>query len=42
VLIIIADNENNDSVDEGECIAKSRQIALTLLSTEAVIIDLNL
>jgi len=42
VLIIISDNENDDGVDENECVVKSRQIASTLLLTEAVIINLNL
>ncbi len=42
VLIIILNDENNNSADESECVAKSRQIALTSLSAEAVIIDLNL
>ena len=42
VLIVISDNENNNSADENECIVKLRQIALTSLLTETVIIDLNL
>jgi len=35
-------NENNNSADENEHIAKLRQIALTLLLTEMIVIDLNL
>jgi len=42
VLIIISDDENNDSVDENEHIAKLRWIASALLSMRAVIIDLDL
>jgi len=42
VLIIILNDENNDSANENEHIAKLRQIALTLLSAETVIIDLDL
>ncbi len=42
VLIVILNDENDDSTDEGECIAKLRQIASILLLTEAVIIDLDL
>ncbi len=41
VLIIISDNKNNNSVDEDECIARSRQIALTSLLTRTVIINLK-
>ncbi len=42
VLIVISDNKNNNSVNEGEHIARSRHIALTSLSAEVVVIDLNL
>jgi len=42
VLIVISDDENDNDVNENEHIAKLRQIALTLLLTETVIIDLNL
>jgi len=42
VLIIISDDENNDSADENDHIAKLKQIASALLLTEAVVIDLDL
>ncbi len=42
VLIVISDDENNDSTDESEHVAKSRQIASTSLLTEAVVINLDL
>jgi len=42
VLIIISDNENDDDADEGEHVARLRQIALTSLLMRAVVIDLNL
>ncbi len=42
VLIVILNNENNNSADEDECIVKSRWIALILLWTKVVIIDLDL
>ncbi len=42
VLIIISNDENNNSINEGEHIAKLRWIASALLSAETVIIDLNL
>ncbi len=42
VLIVISDNENDNSADESECIVKLRQIALILLSVRAVVINLNL
>jgi hypothetical protein len=42
VLIVILNNENNNDADEDEHIAKSRWIALTLLSTKTVVINLNL
>ncbi len=42
VLIVISNNENNNSANEGECIAKSRQITLILLLTEAIVINLDL
>jgi len=42
VFIVILNDENNNSADESECIAKSRQITLILLSAKTVIIDLNL
>ena len=42
VLIVILDNKNNNSVNENECIARSRQIVLTLLLTETIIIDLKI
>jgi len=41
VLIVILNNENNNDADRDECIAKSRQIASTLLLTGAVVIDLK-
>jgi hypothetical protein len=42
VFIVILNDENNDNVNENEHIAKSRQIVLISLSTEMIIIDLNL
>ncbi len=42
VLIVISDDENNDSVNENEHIARSRQIASALLSARVIVIDLDL
>jgi len=42
VLIVILNDENDDNADENECIARSRQIVLTLLLTETIIIDLKI
>ncbi len=42
VLIIISDNENNNDVNEGEHIARLRQIASASLLMRAVVIYLNL
>jgi len=42
VLIVISNDENNNDADEGEHIAKLRQIALISLLTEAVVINLDL
>ncbi len=42
VLIIISNNENNNDVNEGEHIAKLRQIALISLSVRVIVINLNL
>jgi len=41
VLIVILNDENNNSINESECIAKSRWIALTSLSARTIIIDLK-
>ncbi len=41
VLIIILNNENDDSADENKHIAKLRHIASALLLTEMIIIDLE-
>jgi len=42
VLIIISNNENNDSTDESECVARLRQIASASLLTEMIVINLDL
>ncbi len=34
-------DENDDSIDESECVARLRQIALTSSLTETVFIDLK-
>ncbi len=42
VLIVILNDENNNSINENEHIAKLRQITSVLLLVEMVVIDLNL